>query len=68
MIFRACRLIHHLSAHKGGRARIAGRFKEGLRFARLGDKTKPVPELPKGVTESDGLPDEKEDSIDDENA
>ena len=33
-----------------------------------GDKTKPVPELPKGVTESDGLPDEKEDSIDDDNA
>ena len=25
-------------------------------------------ELPKGLTESDGLPDEKEDSIDDENA
>ena len=33
-----------------------------------GDKSKPVPELPKGVTESDRLPDEKEDSIDDENA
>ena len=32
-----------------------------------GDKTKPVPELPKGVTKSDGLPDEKEDSIDDDN-
>ena len=33
-----------------------------------GDRTRPVPELPKGLTESDGLPDEKEDSIDDDNA
>ena len=33
-----------------------------------GDKTKPVPDLPQSVAETEGLPKEKEDSIDDENA
>ena len=33
-----------------------------------GDKSKPVPELPKSVTDAGRQPAEKEDSIDDENA
>ncbi|MBQ8162037.1 MAG: hypothetical protein IJ083_15025 [Clostridia bacterium] len=33
-----------------------------------GDKTKPVPDLPTEVTEAQELREEKEDSIDDENA